>query len=60
MIQVLRRLNESASNSRFGMGLAVAAVVMVFMLWAIIWHANFIAYQHDLIRFLSITRFGGM
>jgi hypothetical protein len=60
MIQLLRRLIEPASNSHFRMGLALAAIAMALMLWAIIWHTNLIAYQRDLIRFLSITRFGGM
>ncbi len=59
MIQALRRLNEPASDSHLGMALVVAAVVMALMLWAIIWQANIIAYQRDLIRELSITRFGG-
>jgi hypothetical protein len=60
MIQALRRLNEPASNSHLGMALAVAAVAMSLMLWAILWQANIIASQRDLIRFMSNTRFGGM
>ncbi len=60
MIQALRRLNEPASDSHLGMALAVAAVALSLMLWAIIWQANIIAYQRDLIRFMSTTRFGGM
>ncbi len=60
MIRALRRLNEPASDSHLGMALAVAAVALSLMLWAIIWQANIIAYQRDLIRLLSATRFGGM
>lgn len=59
MIQVLRRLNEPASDSHLGLALGLAAFVMALMLWAIIWQANIIAYQRDLIRALSIARFGG-
>jgi hypothetical protein len=60
MIQALRRLNEPASNSHLGMALALAAVALNLMLWAIIWQANIIAYQRDLIRVLWNTQFGGM
>ncbi|MFI5098533.1 MAG: hypothetical protein ACHQT6_11230 [Candidatus Acidiferrales bacterium] len=60
MIQAIHRLNEPASDSHLGMALAVAAVTMGLMLWAIIWQANIIAYQRDLIRVLWTTRFGGM
>ena len=60
MIQALRRLNEPASDSHLGMALAVAAVVLGQMLWAILWQANIIAYQRDLIRLLATTQLGGM
>jgi hypothetical protein len=60
MNQAIRRLNEPASESHLGMALAVAAVVMGLMLWAILWQANIIVYQRDLIRVMWTTRFGGM
>jgi hypothetical protein len=60
MIPALRRLNEPASDSHLGMALIVSAIALALMLWAIIWQANIIAYQRDLIRVLSMTRFGGM
>jgi hypothetical protein len=60
MIEAIRRLHEPASESHLGMALAVAAVVMGLMLWAIIWQANIIVYQRDVIRFMWTTRFGGM
>jgi hypothetical protein len=41
------------------MALALAAVVMALMLCAIIWQANVIAYQRELIRLLSISGSGG-
>jgi hypothetical protein len=60
MIQAIRRLNEPASDSHLGMALAVAAVALALMLWAIIWQSNIIVYQRDVIRMMWITRFGGM
>jgi len=60
MIQAFRRLNEPVSESHLGMALAVAAVALSLMLWAIIWQASIIAYQRDFIRVLWETRFGGM
>lgn len=59
MHQVLRRLSEPAPESHLGMALALAAVVMALMLCAIIWQANVIAYQRELIRLLSISGSGG-
>jgi hypothetical protein len=41
------------------MALAVAAVAMALMLWAILWQASIIAYQRDLIRALQGAQFGG-
>ena len=60
MIRAIRRLNEPASETHLGMALAVAAVVLGLMLWAILWQANIIVYQRDLIRVMWTTRFGGM
>lgn len=33
-----------------GIALAVAAVTLAFMLWAIIWQTDIIVYQRDLIK----------
>jgi hypothetical protein len=60
MIEVIRRLNEPASDSHLGMALAASAITMGLMLWAILWQANIIVYQCDLIRVMWTTRFGGM
>jgi len=60
MIRVIRDLKEPASDSHLGMALVVAAVAMGLMLWAIIWQANIIVYQRDLIRVISTTRLGGL
>lgn len=60
MTQALRRLKELASDSHLEMALAVSAMILGLMLWAIIWQANIIVYQRDLIRVMWTTRFGGM
>jgi hypothetical protein len=41
------------------MALAVAAVTMGLMLWAIIWQADIIAYQRDLLRGMWAARLSG-
>jgi len=58
MIQSLHRLNEPASDSHFGMALAVAAVALSIMFWAIIWQHSTFVYQRDLIRIMWTTQFG--
>jgi hypothetical protein len=59
MHQVFRRLSEPPPESHVGMALGLAAVVIALMLCAIIWQANVIAYQRELIRLLSISGSGG-
>ena len=58
MIRAFRRLSVPASESNLGMGLAVAAVTMALMLWAIVWQSNVIIYQRDIIRWLWTSHFG--
>ena len=50
MFRVFRRLNEPATDSHMGIALAVAAVTLAMMLWAIIWQTDVIVYQRNLIR----------
>jgi len=50
MFRVFRRLSEPATESHMGIALAVAAVTLALMLWAIIWQADVIIYQRNLIR----------
>jgi hypothetical protein len=52
MIRVPRRLSVPVDESHLGVALAVAAVVMGLMLWAIIWQSDLIIHQRDLIRWL--------
>jgi hypothetical protein len=60
MIQALRRLHEPVSDSSLRIALALAVVALSLMLWAIIWQANIIVYQRDLIRVMWNTQFGGL
>ena len=60
MIRALHRLNEPVSDSSLRMALALAVVALSLMLWAIIWQANIIVYQRDLIRVLWDTQLGGL
>jgi hypothetical protein len=59
MIRILRRLSVPAGESQLAMALAVAAVTMGLMLWAIIWQSNIILYQRDIIRWMWNSRLGG-
>lgn len=59
MIQIIRRLNEPATESHLGMALAVAAVTMALLLWAVVWQSNVIADQRELIRALWASQSGG-
>jgi hypothetical protein len=59
MISVLRHLNVPAGESQLALALAVSAVTMGLMLWAIIWQSNIILYQRDIIRWLWNAHMGG-
>jgi hypothetical protein len=59
MIRFIRKLSVPASDSHLGLALGVAAVAMALMLWAIVWQANVIAYQRDLIHWMTSARIGG-
>ncbi len=58
MFRALRRMREPATDSQMGVALAVAAVTLALMLWAIIWQADVIIYQRNLIRDLWGAAFG--
>ena len=59
MHQVLRRLSEPARSPIWGWRWLWRRLLWRLMLCAIIWQANVIAYQRELIRLLSITGSGG-
>lgn len=58
MIQLIRRLNVPATESQLGIALAVAAATMGLMLWAIIWQANVIGYQREVIQWMWSAKSG--
>jgi hypothetical protein len=41
------------------LALALAALTMSLMLWAILWQSDLIVYQRDLIRWLWSAKYGG-
>jgi hypothetical protein len=58
VIRLLRRLSVPAGDSQLALALALAALAMSLMLWAILWQSNVIVYQRDLIRWLWTARSG--
>jgi hypothetical protein len=59
MIQTFRRLKQPATESHLGVALAVAALTMALLLWAVIWQSDVIALQRELIRALWKAQSGG-
>ncbi len=55
---LLRRLAIPASESQLAVALCASTVIMSLMLWLVIWQADVIAYQRDVIRWLWSWRFG--
>ena len=58
MRRVIRLLSAPAGESHLEMALAVAAVTLALMLWAVIWQSNVILYQRDIIRWMWDARIG--
>ncbi len=56
---LLRRLTVPATESQMAVALAISAVAMGLMLWAILWQSDVIAYQRDVIRWMWSLKFGG-
>jgi len=59
VIRMIRRLNAEPSDSQLVLALGLSALVMGLMLWAILWQANIITYQRDIIKWMWTTKFGG-
>ncbi len=59
MIQLFRRMKQPATQSHLGLALAVAALTMALLLWAVMWQSNVIAFQRELIRALWKAQSGG-
>ncbi len=58
MTWLIHRLRVPASESQMGVALAMSAVAMSLMLWAILWQAELISQQAELIRWLRDIRIG--
>ena len=59
MSWMIRTLRLPAAESHTNLALAVCVLMMGLMSVAIIWQAQIIANQRDVIRFLETVKFGG-
>ncbi len=57
-MRMLRRLTIPATESQMAAGLAICAVTMALMLWAIVWQSGVITYQREIIRWLWSWKYG--
>jgi len=58
-VKFLRRLQVPASESQLAITLAVSLVMIAAMLVGLLWQANVIAFQQELIRSLWSWKNGG-
>lgn len=58
-MKLLRRLRVPATESQLAITLAVSLVMMAAMLLGILWQANVINFQKELIRALWNSKFAG-
>ena len=59
MAWLIRRLRVPANETQMSVALAMCAVAMSLMLWAILWQSQLITKQSELIRWLRDMRVGG-
>jgi len=59
MTWLIRTLRLPAAESHTNLALAVCVLMMGLMSVAIMWQAQIIANQRDVIRFLETVKFGG-
>lgn len=59
MSWLVRTLRLPAAESHTNVALALCVVMMGLMSVAILWQAQIIANQRDIIRFLESVKFGG-
>jgi hypothetical protein len=59
MTWLIRTLRLPAEETHTSVALAVCVLMMGLMSVAIIWQAQIIANQRDVIRFLETAKFGG-
>jgi hypothetical protein len=58
MAWIVRTLRLPAAESHTNLALALCVLVMGLMSVAIVWQAQIIANQRDIIRFLETVKFG--
>jgi hypothetical protein len=58
-VRFLRRLKVPASESQLALTLAVSLVFMAALLLCLLWQANVIAFQQEIIRSLWISKNAG-
>lgn len=58
-MKLLRRLQVPATESQLALTLAISLVMMAAMLFGILWQANVINYQKEMIRALWNSKFLG-
>src|SRR5258708_9809308 len=60
MTWLIQRLRVPANERQMGVTLAMCAVAMSLMLWAILWESEIISRQAELIRWLKDVHIGGL
>jgi hypothetical protein len=58
-VKFLRRLKVPATESQLALTLAVSLVMMAAMLLCLLWQANVISFQQELIRALWNSKYAG-
>jgi hypothetical protein len=58
-VKLLRRLQVPATESQLALTLAISLVMMAALLLGILWQANVINYQKEMIRALWNSKFAG-
>jgi hypothetical protein len=59
MVWLVRKLRIPASESSMGIVLTFCVITMTLLSVALIWQAQIIANQRDVIRWLETLKFGG-
>jgi hypothetical protein len=57
MIRAIHHVNKPVSNSRVAMAIALSAVTVALILWAIVWRSNLVVHQWGVIRSLFAAHF---
>jgi hypothetical protein len=57
--KLARLFSVPASESHLAVALCVSVVMMAALLWGMMWQADVIGYQQEVIRSLWLGKFGG-